>query len=122
MSTLTNLGDVARLIKEASTERPRTIIGVVGPSAAGTSTIAAKLVQLLGPSSTAVGLDGFHYSQETLEMRGRLERMGAPITSSTWPSDPAFRPGRVRIRRPSAIDYEAGSPAGSATGTAPVTG
>lgn len=80
MSTFTNLGDVARLIREASSEKPRIVVGIVGPPAAGKSTIAAKLVQLLGPSSIAVGTDGFHLPQVTLVKLGRRERMGAPDT------------------------------------------
>lgn len=80
MSTLRKLGDVARLIKEASEGKPRIIVGIVGPPAAGKSTIAAKLVQLLGPSSIPIGMDGFHLPQATLVRLGRRERMGAPDT------------------------------------------
>lgn len=80
MSIVTSLGAAARLIKEASAERPRLIVGIVGPPASGKSTIAAKLVQLLGPSSVAVGMDGFHLPQATLVKLGRRERMGAPDT------------------------------------------
>jgi pantothenate kinase len=80
MSTFTSLGDVARLIKEASAEKPRIIVGIVGPPAVGKTTIAAKLVQLLGPSSIAIGMDGFHLPQATLVKLERRERMGAPDT------------------------------------------
>lgn len=80
MSTFANLGDVARLIREASADKPRIIVGIVGPPAAGKTTIAAKLIQLLGPSSIAIGMDGFHLPQTTLVKLGRRERMGAPDT------------------------------------------
>ncbi|MEO6943775.1 MAG: nucleoside/nucleotide kinase family protein [Lacisediminihabitans sp.] len=79
-NTFTNLGDVARLIGEASAGKPRIIVGIAGPPAAGKSTIAAKLVQLLGPTSIAFGMDGFHLPQATLARLGRRERMGAPDT------------------------------------------
>lgn len=80
MSTITNLGDVARLVEEASAGKPRIIVGIVGPPAAGKTTIAAKLVRLLGPNSVAVHADGFHLPQATLTRRGSRDRMGAPDT------------------------------------------
>jgi len=80
VSTLTKLGDVARLIRDAAADKPRIIVGIVGPPAAGKSTIAATLVQLLGPASIAIGMDGFHLPQATLVSLGRRERMGAPDT------------------------------------------
>ena len=80
MSTFTNLSDVARLISERSTEKTRIIVGIVGPPAAGKTTIAMTLARLLGPSSVAIGMDGFHLRQATLVKLGRRERMGAPDT------------------------------------------
>lgn len=82
MSTVTSLGAVARLIKESSSEsgKPRTIVGIVGPPAAGKTTIAEKLVQLLGPRSATLSMDGFHLPKRTLVKLGKRDRMGAPDT------------------------------------------
>lgn len=82
MSTVDSLGGVARLIRESQQDggRPRTIVGIVGPPAAGKTTIAEKLVQLLGPRSATLGMDGFHLPQYTLVKLGKRDRMGAPDT------------------------------------------
>ena len=82
MSIVTTLGAVARLIKESSAEsgKRRIIVGIVGPPAAGKTTIAEKLVQLLGPRSATLGMDGFHLPQRTLVKLGKRDRMGAPDT------------------------------------------
>lgn len=80
MSELTSVGQIARLIKDAGADRPRLLVGIVGPPAAGKTTIAEKLVQLLGPRSAALGMDGFHLPQTTLVKLGKRDRMGAPDT------------------------------------------
>ncbi|WP_349899861.1 nucleoside/nucleotide kinase family protein [Parafrigoribacterium soli] len=80
MNELTSLGAIARLIKEAGSTKRRVLVGIVGPPAAGKSTIAEKLVQLLGPTSAVLGMDGFHLPQRTLVKLGKRDRMGAPDT------------------------------------------
>jgi pantothenate kinase len=82
MSTVTGLGAVARLIKESSAESgtSRTIIGIIGPPAAGKTTIATKLWQLIGPRSAVLSMDGFHLPQSTLVRLGTRDRMGSPDT------------------------------------------
>lgn len=82
MSTATSLGTVARLIKDSSAEsgKQRSIIGIIGPPAAGKTAIAEKLVQLLGPRSATLGMDGFHLPGRTLVKLGKRDRMGAPDT------------------------------------------
>jgi pantothenate kinase len=80
VNELTSLGAIARLIKETESTKPRVLVGIVGPPAAGKSTIAEKLVQLLGPKSAVLGMDGFHLPQRTLVKLGKRDRMGAPDT------------------------------------------
>jgi len=82
VSTVTSLGAVARLIKESSREsgKQRILVGIVGAPAAGKTTISEKLVQLLGPHSATLGMDGFHLPQRTLVKLGKRDRMGASDT------------------------------------------
>ncbi|MFJ9608121.1 nucleoside/nucleotide kinase family protein [Kitasatospora sp. NPDC101176] len=63
----------------------RTILGLVGPPAAGKSTLARHLVaeveRVEGPGSAAyVPLDGFHLSGAQLRRLGLTHRKGAPET------------------------------------------
>lgn len=60
------------------------LLGLVGAPGAGKSTLAARLVEALGPEldggAALVGMDGFHLAQVTLERWGRASRKGAPDT------------------------------------------
>jgi pantothenate kinase len=59
----------------------RRVLGLAGPPGAGKSTLAARLVDALGPDvARLVGLDGFHYAQVELARLGRADRKGAPDT------------------------------------------
>lgn len=62
----------------------RVLLGLVGAPGAGKSTLAAQLVEALGPEldggAALVGMDGFHLAQTTLERWGRTGRKGAPDT------------------------------------------
>jgi pantothenate kinase len=52
---------------------------VTGPPGAGKSTLAARLVDALGPGQARlVGMDGFHLAQAELVRLGRADRKGAP--------------------------------------------
>ena len=80
-STLTELVEAAAALAAAATPGNRKVLGVTGAPAAGKSTLAAALVDALGPSvAVAVPMDGFHLSDQTLAARGRLEAKGAPDT------------------------------------------
>jgi len=61
----------------------REIVGIAGAPGAGKSTIAAKVVELLGPSAALLGMDGWHLPQARLVELGRRERMGAVDTFDT---------------------------------------
>lgn len=60
---------------------PRRLIGVTGAPGAGKSTVAARLVEELGPDvARLVGMDGFHFASAELSRQHSLERKGAPHT------------------------------------------
>jgi pantothenate kinase len=59
----------------------RRVLGIAGPPAAGKSTLAARVVDALGPDlARRVAMDGFHYAQVELARLGRAHRKGAPDT------------------------------------------
>ena len=66
-------------------ERPRILVGITGPPAAGKSTLAATLAEALragyGPgAAVAVPMDGFHLANSELQRLGLANRKGAPET------------------------------------------
>jgi pantothenate kinase len=70
--------DRARRLASAGGRR---ILGIAGPPAAGKSTLAALVVDELGPDlARLVGMDGFHYAQVELARLGIADRKGAPHT------------------------------------------
>ncbi len=59
----------------------RRILGIAGPPAAGKSTLAALVVDALGPDlARLVGMDAFHLAQVELTRQGIADRKGAPHT------------------------------------------
>ncbi len=58
----------------------RCLIAIAGPPGAGKSTLAAALVQELGPTAALVAMDGFHFDNDILTARGLRDRKGAPET------------------------------------------
>lgn len=61
-------------------EGRRCLIAIAGPPGAGKSTLAAALVQELGPEAALVPMDGFHFDNDILVARGLRDRKGAPET------------------------------------------
>ncbi|HEV7709984.1 MAG TPA: nucleoside/nucleotide kinase family protein [Asanoa sp.] len=56
---------------------PRRLLGIVGAPGAGKSTLAARLVEAVGPTAVLVPMDGYHLAQAELDRLGRHERKGA---------------------------------------------
>lgn len=66
---------LARAARLATT---RHVLGITGAPGAGKSTVAADLVDRLGPDTAVlVGMDGFHLDDEILRAHGALDRKGA---------------------------------------------
>ncbi|MCR9149117.1 MAG: hypothetical protein NXH83_03015 [Rhodobacteraceae bacterium] len=59
---------------------PRRLVAVAGPPGAGKSTLAAALVEALGPAAALVPMDGFHLDNTLLRAGGLIARKGAPET------------------------------------------
>ncbi|MFV2100034.1 nucleoside/nucleotide kinase family protein [Micromonospora sp. LOL_024] len=64
----------ARVLAEAG---PRQLLGITGAPGAGKSTLAAQVVEAVGPVARLVPMDGFHLAQVELRRLGRSERKGA---------------------------------------------
>lgn len=72
--------DLARVIRERAGDSPRFVTAIAGPPGAGKSTLAAEVVSALGPGARVVPMDGFHYDDAVLTLRGLRSRKGAPET------------------------------------------
>jgi len=74
---------VARILRDAAGSRRRFMVAIAGPPAAGKSTAAAALrdaLVALGETAIVVPMDGFHFDDRILEVRGHRARKGAPFT------------------------------------------
>ncbi len=61
--------------------KPRTIIGIVGKPGSGKSTVVAEIQnQFKGSDVAIIPMDGYHLSNEELIELGRRDRKGAPDT------------------------------------------
>jgi pantothenate kinase len=83
MTTLTTttaaaLVDRARALAADPGDHGRAVLGIVGAPGAGKSTLAAAVVDALGPERAAlVGMDAFHLEDSLLRRMGRRDRKGA---------------------------------------------
>ncbi|GHC47446.1 nucleoside triphosphate hydrolase [Neogemmobacter tilapiae] len=72
---------LASLIRARAEDQPgRFLTALAGPPGSGKSTMAATVVQALGPGARAVPMDGFHLDDRVLEARGLRSRKGSPET------------------------------------------
>ncbi|MBQ1051409.1 nucleoside/nucleotide kinase family protein [Micromonospora sp. C51] len=59
---------------------PRQLLGITGAPGAGKSTLAAQVVEAVGPAARLVPMDGFHLAQDELRRLGRELRKGSVDT------------------------------------------
>jgi pantothenate kinase len=71
---------LATLIRERAAGRGRFITALAGAPGSGKSTLAHDLVAALGAGARVVPMDGFHYDDAVLTLRGLRHRKGAPDT------------------------------------------
>jgi pantothenate kinase len=58
----------------------RSVLGICGAPGAGKSTLAAAVVEAIGPAAVVVPMDGFHLHDDELARLGLSDRKGAPET------------------------------------------
>jgi pantothenate kinase len=58
----------------------RQVLGIAGGPGVGKSTLAVRLVEMLGPSAAYVPMDGFHMKHAKLEALGTAADKGMPHT------------------------------------------
>jgi len=75
-----DLSKLVERINHTPARGRRKLIAIAGAPASGKSTLAALLVQDLGPCAKLVPMDGFHLDNDILTARGLLDRKGAPQT------------------------------------------
>jgi type I pantothenate kinase len=97
---MTELDEIADLIRRRRGARTPYLLGLTGSVAVGKSTLARQLVAMLasGPQATTVDVvstDGFLFDNTTLERRGLLNRKGFPESYDTA----ALRGALQAIRR-----------------------
>lgn len=77
---MATLDDLLEQMTQLRDTRPRSMIAVAGPPAAGKSTLSEALHQRFGQDVKILPMDGFHLDNSVLEPRGHLPRKGAPFT------------------------------------------
>ncbi len=86
-------------ISSLETGGNRLVVAIVGPPAAGKSTLAKALVDRLnaldGGCAALLPMDGYHFDNAVLEARGLMSRKGAPETFASE----AFLDDLKRIRQ-----------------------
>ena len=96
---------LAALPPDAARRERRFILGIAGPPASGKSTLAEALREALnggeGEVATIAALDGFHYDDVVLNVRGHRPRKGAPFTFDT--AGFAAMLGRLAAPSPEAV-------------------
>lgn len=71
---------LARIRSLAAASEGRVLVAVAGAPGAGKSTLAARLVEELGPEAALVPMDGYHLDNAILDARGRRFEKGSPDT------------------------------------------
>ena len=98
---MTDISDLARLIRGKAAGADRFMVAIAGAPAAGKSTLAAALASALtagGEVAIVVPMDGFHFDDAILNARGHRPRKGAPFTFDVTGFEVLLR--RIRAREP----------------------
>jgi pantothenate kinase len=69
-----------RILSVAAASPGRVLVAIAGAPGAGNSTLAARLVDDLGPGAALVPMDGYHLDNAILDARGRRFEKGSPDT------------------------------------------
>ena len=80
---MSDVADLARLIRSKAGNVSRYMVGIAGAPASGKSTLAENLRDGLlaaGETAIVVPMDGFHFDDTILNARGHRPRKGAPFT------------------------------------------
>ncbi|RUM96562.1 nucleoside triphosphate hydrolase [Pseudaminobacter arsenicus] len=78
---MSEIATIAASIFRHAARMPRFVVAIAGAPAAGKSTLAEKLHDLLPEgSAVVVQMDGFHFDDAILHQRGLRSRKGAPET------------------------------------------
>jgi len=75
-----SLDSLVRRARSLVSAGERRVLGIAGQPGAGKSTLAAAVVDAVGPDACYVPMDGFHLANAELERLGRRGRKGAPDT------------------------------------------
>lgn len=98
---MTDISDLARLIRGKAAGTDRFMVAIAGAPASGKSTLAANLASALtadGEVAIVVPMDGFHFDDAILNARGHRPRKGAPFTFDVPGFEVLLK--RIRAREP----------------------
>jgi pantothenate kinase len=78
---MSEIASIAAAIFKSAARSQRFIVAIAGPPGSGKSTLAARLHEVLPEGASAiVPMDGFHFDDAVLNLRGLRSRKGAPET------------------------------------------
>jgi pantothenate kinase/GNAT superfamily N-acetyltransferase len=71
---------LAARVRALAAGKGRRLLGITGPPGAGKSTLAAAVLEAVGPAAAVLPMDGFHRSNAWLAEARLADRKGAPET------------------------------------------